>query len=143
MLLILLVVILTSFFFLLLFFVQVGTLNYGRQPIGESDDIARTFTNRSNMVVNYNISNQNVGLTITPREGTLGPGESVRVMFTFRPMSEAIQCHPVIFRTDRTSPIKLQMYGGGGIARYVLVVYARVDADSYETSSVLLWFFFL
>ena len=101
-----------------------GTINFGRQALGEFKAIRRTFYNKGKMPATFRVRNQNLDLTVEPTEGVLGVGESVDVDFVYVPSSEALCAYPIYFETNCTAPLILDVYAGGG--------YPRLDLDHYE-----------
>jgi hypothetical protein len=68
-----------------------GTLNFGRQPIGEQAIITRTYSNESLLRVKWHVTNTNKSLIVHPNSGTLLPNELVKVKYIFRPNNQDIE----------------------------------------------------
>ncbi|KAJ3108170.1 hypothetical protein HDU97_002082 [Phlyctochytrium planicorne] len=103
------------------------TLNFFRQPLGESEVITRTFTNIGHKDINYKFTNTNMGLIVVPSKGILKVGQKLSVQFIFRPMDENLQTSDVVFEPDCSQPVRLKMNGAGGFAKASLAKYRRFD----------------
>lgn len=103
---------------------DLTTINFGRQALGETKVIARTFENRGTMAAEFRIRNGNDDLVVEPNEGVLNPGDLVLIEFVYSPSSEGLCVHPILFETNCTAPIVFDVYAGGG--------YPQLDLDHYE-----------
>ena len=103
------------------------TLDFYRQPIGETESIIRKFSNLGHKDVPFKFINTNLSLTIFPAKGVLKIGQTILVTFSFTPVDEAAQTDPVIFEPLFSHPIRFKMYGGGGYAKASLSRYRRFD----------------
>ncbi|GBG25935.1 Cilia- and flagella-associated protein 65 [Hondaea fermentalgiana] len=104
---------------------DLGTINFGRQALGETKVIRRVFENQGSMAAEFRIRNTNADLVADPCDGVLEPGDVLAVDFVYSPSSEGICAHPVLFETNCTAPIVLDVYAGGG--------YPQLDLDHYES----------
>ncbi|KAI8809955.1 hypothetical protein BJ742DRAFT_868198 [Cladochytrium replicatum] len=96
-------------------------------PTGEIETMTRNFTNVGHKDVNFQISNTNSSLTISPSKGFLPIGQSILVQFMFCPIDETIQSSDIFFEPDCSQPIRLKFNGGGGFAKASLAKYRRFD----------------
>ena len=97
-----------------------GTLNFGRQPIGESTSIIRQFTNTGAFPLEFKVRSNSAGLSIKPYEGSIKAGATIAIEFVFRPVDKKLQTSPIRFETDCTQPLELNVYGGGGTPKISL-----------------------
>ncbi|RKP19144.1 hypothetical protein ROZALSC1DRAFT_29225, partial [Rozella allomycis CSF55] len=104
-----------------------STLNFGRQPLGQSETIYRNFRNVGHKSISFKIVNENSSLVVVPNKGNLNVNESVTIAFIFKPTEEAVQSAPVYFEPDCSQRIRLGMFGGGGFARISLTKFKRFD----------------
>ena len=103
------------------------TLNFYRQPFGETEFLTRTFTNIGHKDIAFKFANTNNGLTIAPSKGNLKVGQTTTVTFAFKPVDESIQSSDVLFEPNCSQHIRFKMYGGGGYAKASLSRYRRFD----------------
>ncbi|GKT21588.1 hypothetical protein ADUPG1_011947, partial [Aduncisulcus paluster] len=98
---------------------SLSPLSFGQVAIGESKTLIRKFTNTGTLSVSFNTNHRIQGLTVTPKRGSLKPGESVRIHFLFRSVAASVQSGHVVFSTPSHSPISLFVYGGGGVSHVI------------------------
>ena len=106
---------------------DTAPLDFGKQPIGESEVLTRTFKNVGKKDITWKITHKNPDLQTIPSKGSLGPGASVRIDFIFCPKDENLQTNPVFFEPDCSTPVRLPFCGGGGIAKISLTKFKRFD----------------
>ncbi|KAJ3268590.1 Cilia- and flagella-associated protein 47 [Terramyces sp. JEL0728] len=102
-------------------------LNFYRQPLGETEVMTRKFTNVGHKEVPFKFINPSNSLTIAPSKGVLRIGQTIEVLFSFKPTDESTHQGDVVFEPNFSHPIRLKMFGGGGYAIASLARYRRFD----------------
>lgn len=100
---------------------DTSALNFGMQPLGESESLFRKFRNNGKKDISWVIAHRNSSLQVIPNKGTLKAGAEVRVEFIFSPLDESVQTDPVYFEPDCSTPVRISFLGGGGFSKISLL----------------------
>ncbi|ORX60056.1 hypothetical protein BCR36DRAFT_342347 [Piromyces finnis] len=106
---------------------DTSILNFFHQPIGHEETIKRTFTNVGKQSISFNIIHDCPFLRAIPDNGFLRVNQSVTIEFVFKPTDFTFLSSIVYFQPNCSNPVRLRMYGGGGIPKPSLLHFKTFD----------------